>query len=68
VRSTSLAVSPAATPVAAPSTPRSRGPYGWLLGLPLLAVIAGVGVYAGLAEHRIRISARNEVDSVGVQS
>ncbi|WP_426510152.1 S8 family serine peptidase [Dactylosporangium sp. McL0621] len=68
VRSTSLAVSPATTPVAAPSTPRSRGPYGWLLGLPLLAVIAGVGVYAGLAERRIRISARNEVDSVGVQS
>ncbi|MER7275158.1 S8 family serine peptidase [Dactylosporangium sp. NPDC000244] len=61
-------VSPAATPVAAPSSPRSRGPYGWLLGLPLLAVIAGVGVYAGLAERRIRISARNEVDSVGVQS
>jgi hypothetical protein len=61
-------VSPSATPVAAPSTPRSRGPYGWLLGLPLLLVLAGVSAYAGLAERRIRISARNAVDSVGVQS
>ncbi|WP_432985844.1 S8 family peptidase [Dactylosporangium sp. CA-233914] len=66
--SASVGVSPSATPVAAPAVPRSRGPYGWLLGLPLLAVIAGVGAYAGLAERRIRISARNEVDSVGVQS
>jgi hypothetical protein len=61
-------VSPSAAPVAAPSTPRSRGPYGWLLGLPLLLVLAGVSAYAGLAERRIRISARNAVDSVGVQS
>ncbi|WP_433214902.1 S8 family peptidase [Dactylosporangium sp. CS-047395] len=61
-------VSPSATPLAAPAAPRSRGPYGWLLGLPLLAVLAGVGVYAGLAERRVRLSGRNEVDSVGVQS
>ncbi|WP_433056563.1 S8 family serine peptidase [Dactylosporangium sp. CS-033363] len=61
-------VSASATPLAAPAAPRSRGPYGWLLGLPLLAVLAGVGAYAGLAERRVRLSGRNEVDSVGVQS
>ncbi|MFI5906695.1 S8 family serine peptidase [Dactylosporangium sp. NPDC051541] len=75
----SSGVLPSATPVAAPADPRSRGPYGWLLGLPLLAVLAGLVAYAGLAERRIRsltrggrdavgLSARDEVDSVGVQS
>ncbi|GAA3448250.1 S8 family serine peptidase [Dactylosporangium matsuzakiense] len=61
-------VLPSATPVAAPAVPRSRGPYGWLMALPLLAVLAGLGAYAGLAERRIRRTARDEVDSVGVQS
>ncbi|WP_432835196.1 S8 family peptidase [Dactylosporangium sp. CA-092794] len=63
------AAAPASAPAeAAPLRYRSRGPYGWLLGLPLLAVIAGLIWYAGLAERRVRISAREEVDSVGVQS
>jgi subtilisin family serine protease len=60
--------SPAAAPVAAPPRPRSREGQGWLLALPLFAVIAGLGWYAGRAERRIRLSARKEVDSVGVQS
>ncbi|MER7005167.1 S8 family serine peptidase [Dactylosporangium sp. NPDC000555] len=61
-------VSPVAAPVATPPRPRSRGEYGWLLGLPLLAVIAGLACYAGLAERRIRRLSQDEVDSVGVQS
>jgi hypothetical protein len=38
------------------------------MGLPLLAVIAGVAWYAGQAERRVRLSARNAVDSVRAQS
>ncbi|MEV8513970.1 S8 family serine peptidase [Dactylosporangium sp. NPDC051484] len=68
VSAASAGVSPVAAPVAPLPRPRSRGEYGWLLGLPLLAVIAGLACYAGLAERRIRRSARDEVDSVGVQS
>ncbi|MFG2037348.1 S8 family serine peptidase [Dactylosporangium sp. NPDC048998] len=64
----SASASPSAAPVATPLRHRSRGEYGWLLGLPLLAVIAGLACYAGLAERRIRLSSRDEVDSVGVQS
>jgi hypothetical protein len=68
-QATGLAASPAPAPVVTtPAAPRSRGRYGWLMGLPLLAVIAALVAYAGIAEHRIRISAREEVDSVGVQS
>lgn len=62
-----IGVSPAAAPAPA-RPPRSQGPYGWLLALPLLAFVAGLAWYAGLAERRIRISARDEVDSVRAQS
>ena len=61
-------VSAPPTPVTLPAVPRSRGQYGWLLGLPLLLVIAGVAWYAGLAERRVRVSGRNAVDSVRAQS
>ncbi|MGI5247323.1 S8 family serine peptidase [Dactylosporangium sp. CA-139066] len=68
-RPSGAGASPAPAPVVtAPPPPRSRGQYGWLLALPLVAVIAGLVAYAGVAERRIRISARDEVDSVGVQS
>jgi subtilisin family serine protease len=59
--------SSAAQPVAAPRR-RSQGPNGWLLGLPLAAVIAGLVAYAGLAERRIRISGPDGIDSVRAQS
>jgi len=69
VQASAIGASPAPAPVVTtPPPPRSRGEYGWLLGLPLLAVLAGLVAYAGIAERRIRISARDEVDSVGVQS
>ncbi|MEV6932151.1 S8 family serine peptidase [Dactylosporangium sp. NPDC051485] len=66
---TPAGVSQAAAPVAGPPPPpRSRGGYGWLLGLPLLAVVLVLAGYAAAAERRIRISGRDEVDSVSVQS
>jgi subtilisin family serine protease len=70
-QSSAVGASPAPAPVpvtTTPAPPRSRGQFGWLLGLPLLAVIAALVAYAGVGERRIRISAREEVDSVGVQS
>jgi subtilisin family serine protease len=64
--SPSASPSPSAEPVVA--LPRSRGRYGWLLALPLVAVIAVLALYAALGERRIRISPPDGIDSVRASS
>ncbi|GAA0718747.1 S8 family serine peptidase [Dactylosporangium roseum] len=48
--------SPSPEPQAAPKPPRSRGQLGWLLSLPLVAVIAVLALYAVRSEQRISAS------------
>ncbi|MET7398417.1 S8 family serine peptidase [Dactylosporangium sp. NPDC005572] len=57
---------PSATAQAAPATPRgprSREPYGWLLGLPLIVVLGVLVANAVRAERRIRVSSTDGIDS-----
>ncbi|MFB9177488.1 S8 family serine peptidase [Dactylosporangium sucinum] len=51
-----------AAPIAA-RDPRSREPYGWLLGLPLVVVIGVLAANAVRAERRIRVSSTDGIDS-----